>query len=290
MFSANFEYHVPGTVDEAIGLLERYPDDAKLLAGGHSLIPVMKLRFAQPGHLIDLRRVPGLVGIRAENGTVVIGSMTTYNAVQNSSDVRGKIPVLAEAAALVGDPQVRNRGTIGGSLAHADPGGDIPAVALALDAEIAVRGKGGGRTIQATDFFLDLLSTSLTPGEVITQIRFHVPPGTSGEAYEKFKHPASGYAVVGVAAVVTLGANGTIERTRIGLTGVANRAQRARAVEEALTGQLANDATIAAAAKLATQDIAVREEAQWPASYRAQLAITCTARAVTRAVGRARET
>jgi hypothetical protein len=158
MYTAPFKYHTPGSVDEAIALLTRHGDEAKLLAGGHSLIPVMKLRLAQPAHLIDLRKVTTLVGVREERNAIVVGAMTTYAAVEASDVVRGKLPMLAEAIRLIGDPQVRNRGTVGGSLAHADPGADLPAVALALDAELRIRGSGGERTVRAAEFFVGLSS------------------------------------------------------------------------------------------------------------------------------------
>ena len=290
MYTAPFEYHTPTSLDDAIGLLDNFADDAKLLAGGHSLIPVMKLRFAQPRHLVDLRRVPDLTGIREDGGALVIGAMTTYATVHYSNLVRGKLPILAEAVGLVGDPLVRNRGTVGGSLAHADPGGDLPAVAIGLHAEITVRGKGGSRTIKADDFFVDLLTTSLRPGEVLTEIRFPIPAGTSGEAYEKHKHPASSYALCGVAAVVTLGDGGVIERASVGLTGVGTKAVRADSVERALAGQPATAESCAAAAEHAAEGVDVRDDLQYPRAYRENLARVCTRRALERAVKMAKET
>ena len=180
MYTAPFDYHAPASLEEVLSLLREHGDEAKLLAGGHSLIPVMKLRFAQPKHLVDLRKVPGLVGIREEEGALVVGAMTTYAAVQASDLVDRRLPVLAEAVRVIGDPLVRNMGTVGGSLAHADPGADLPALALALDAELRVRGRGGERTVKAEDFFVGLMETALRPTDVLLEVRFQIPTGRAG--------------------------------------------------------------------------------------------------------------
>ena len=288
MYAAPFDYHAPANLDEVLSLLREHGDDAKLLAGGHSLVPVMKLRFAQPKHLVDLRKVPGLVGIHEDEGQLVIGAMTTYAAVQTSDLVDRKLPVLAEAVRVIGDPLVRNMGTVGGSLAHADPGADLPALALALDAELRVRGRGGERTVNAEDFFVGLMETALRPTDVLTEVRFQIPTGRAGAAYEKHKHPASGYALVGVAAVVTLGEGDTIEWTRVALTGLGVQPTRAEPVEWALTGQAASDTLIAAAAQHAADGIEIREDLQGTRAYKANLAGVCARRALERALSRAR--
>src|SRR5438045_8395740 len=197
MRPAEFEYHRSATLDEAIGLLGA--EGARPLAGGHSLLPAMKLRLATPESLVDISRLPGLGAIEQEDGGLRIGALATHASVAASEVVASACPALAEAAAHIGDPQVRNRGTIGGSLAHADPGADYPTVVKALDATIVVRGSGGEREVSADDFFIDVFQTALQPGELVTSVRI---PAAPGSAYEKHRHPASGYAVVGVAAVV----------------------------------------------------------------------------------------
>ena len=290
MYPASFDYHVPGTVDEAVTLLNEHRDDAKLLAGGHSLLPVMKLRFAQPKHVIDLRRIPDLTGIREEENAIVIGAMTRYVDVQRSPLVRGRLPVLAEAVAQIGDPQVRNRGTVGGSLAHADPGADLPPVALALEAEMMVRRADGTRLVKAQDFFVGMLTTALDVAEVMTEIRFPIPAGRAGESYEKHKHPASGYALVGVAAVIMLNGGDVIDRARVALTGLSTRPMRAPGVEKALIGRHADANVIELAAKNAADGIEIRDDAQWSRAYKANLAQVVARRAITRALTRARGT
>jgi carbon-monoxide dehydrogenase medium subunit len=288
MYTTAFDYHAPASLDEALSLLREHGDDAKLLAGGHSLIPAMKLRFAQPKHLVDLRRVPGLVGIHEDEGALVIGAMTTYAAVHASDLVDRKLPVLAEAVRVIGDPLVRNMGTIGGSLAHADPGADLPALALALDAELRVRGRGGERTVNAEDFFVGLMETALRPTDVLTEVRFQIPSGRTGAAYEKHKHPASGYALVGVAAVVRLADGDNIEWVRVALTGLGVQPSRAEPVEWALTGQVASETLLADAAHHAADGIEIREDLQGSRAYKANLAAVCARRALERALERAR--
>ena len=283
MYTAPLEYHTPGTVDEAITLLTRHGDGAKVLAGGHSLIPVMKLRLAQPAHLIDLRKVATLVGVREEQNAIVVGAMTTYAAVEASDVVRGKLPVLAEAIRLIGDPQVRNRGTVGGSLAHADPGADLPAVALALDAELRIRGSGGDRTVRAAEFFVGLMSTALMPADILTEIRFPIPAGDWRGAYEKYKHPASGYALVGVAAIATRGGS-KIDSLRVAVTGLGVTPTRATALEKALTGQSMDEKAVDAAALHIADGIDIREDLQASRAYRANLASVCARRALRRAL------
>lgn len=286
MYAAPFEYHTASTVEEALELLTRLGEEAKLLAGGHSIIPLMKLRFAEPPHLIDIRRITELTGIREEADALVIGAATTHRTLETSALVRGKLPVLAEAAGLIGDPQVRNMGTLGGSLAHADPAADLPAVLLALEAQVMAVGSAGERSIPAHECFTGLMETALGPAEILKEVRFPLPPARSGAAYEKRPHPASRYALAGVAAVLTLDADGRVERARVGITGLSTRAVRAAAVEQAVVGA-ADDAALAAAAERAAEGLTLRADLQGPVAYKAQLARVYTERALVRARARA---
>jgi carbon-monoxide dehydrogenase medium subunit len=290
MYPAAFDYHAPSSVDDALRLLGSLGDDAKLLAGGHSLIPILKLRFAQPAHLIDIRKIPGLAGIREDGDTVVIGATTTHRAVEHSALLKKLVPILPEAAARIGDPLVRNVGTVGGSLAHADPGADLPAVMLALGAELRTASARGGRTIMADDFFIGLLTSALDADELLTEIRVPVPRGRAGTggAYEKHPHPASGYALAGVAAVVSLGDGGAVASARVAITGVGERAMRVAAVERALVGQGADAAAIDRAAAAITDGLEPREDLQGSADYKRELARVVARRAIGRAVARAR--
>ncbi len=288
MYPAPFEYHTPESLDEALALLGRHRDDAKLLAGGHSLIPLLKLRFAQPRHLIDVRRIPDLAGIREDGDTLIIGATTTHGEIERSSVAGRRLPILTEAASQIGDPLVRNVGTVGGSLAHADPGADWPAVMLALGAELRVMGPRGTRTIMADDFFLDILTTALEPGEILTEIRIPVPAGKTGGSYAKFRHPASGYALIGVAAQLSL-VNGAIGNARVAVTGVSTRATRARATEGALAGTTATEDGIAAAARKIVDGIEPRADAQGSVAYKQHLAAAYARRAITKAIERAGE-
>ena len=282
MYPEPFEYHRAGTAQEAVSLLARYGEEAKLLAGGHSLLPLMKLRLAEPKHLIDVRRIPGLSGVKEERGALVIGAATPHHTLESSPLVRQRLPILAEAAAQIGDVQVRNLGTIGGSLAHADPAADLPAVMLALGAELVALGPNGLRTIPVDDFFVKLLTTSLAPGEMLTEVRIPFPPSGSGGAYEKFPHPASRYAIVGVAAMVTVTV-GKVSAARIGITGVAAKAFRAKAAEAALAGKTPDEEAVSAAAAKATEGLAVRSQPQMTEAYWRSLTVTFTRRALTRA-------
>src|SRR6266478_5102787 len=204
MIPAQFDYLAPKTLDEAVGLLAQHPDEAKLLAGGHSLIPAMKLRLTTPQILIDLGRIKDLSYVREEGGQIRIGAMTTHYRLEASDRLREICPLLPECAAQIGDVQVRNKGTIGGSLAHSDPAGDWPAAIIALDAEMVAVSAGGERTIMAGDFFVDMLTTALGAGEILREICIDKPQGRAGQSYVKMHHPASGFAVVGVAANLLL--------------------------------------------------------------------------------------
>jgi carbon-monoxide dehydrogenase medium subunit len=270
MYPAQFDYHTPGTIREALDLLGRHKDDAKLLAGGHSLLPAMKLRLAQPKHLVDLRKVPGLSGIKEEGGTLVIGAMTTYYTIESSSVVKSKCPLLAQVAGQVGDPMVRNLGTIGGSLAHADPAADFPAAIIALGAEMVAEGPKGKRTIKADDFFKGLLTTALAEDEILTEIRVPATPAKTGVSYMKFPHPASRFAVVGVAAVLTVDA-GKVSKASVAITGAGTKAVRAKGVEAAITGKASDAASIQAAAERAPEGVDVQADLQGSEDYKKHL-------------------
>lgn len=287
MYPAPFEFHRAASVEDAIGLLQTYGDDAKLIAGGHSLLPVMKLRLAAPEHLIDISRIDSLRGVTDAGDHLVIGAMTTHQAIARDDLIRAHVPVLAETADLVGDRQVRNRGTIGGALAHADAAADYPAAILALEAELVATGPNGTRTIPAGEFFLDLLTTALEPNEVLTEIRIPKLPGRTGAIYQKLANQASGYAVAGVAAVITLGDDGTVASARIGVTGTGVSATRASAAEAALTGKAPDEATIKAAADLADQGIDPLSDLSASAEYRLAVTKGLARRAITKAVERA---
>ena len=230
MYPASFEYHAPSSVQEALGLLGKL-EDAKILAGGHSLIPMMKLRLAQPKNLIDLRKVGGLNGIKEDGSTIVIGSMATHWDVESSKVLKAKVPVVAECAAVIGDPAVRNKGTIGGSLAHADPAADMPATAIALGFEFVCEGTKGKRTVKVDDWFQGLMSTALNENELLVEIRIPVWAAGSGACYMKFPHPASRFAVVGVCAAVTIDKSGNCTKAGVGVTGAGTKAVRAKGVE-----------------------------------------------------------
>jgi carbon-monoxide dehydrogenase medium subunit len=281
MIPASFAYESPRSLGEALALLASNPE-AKVLAGGHSLLPAMKLRLAAPALLVDLGRIAGLRYIRHAGDSFAIGAMSTHADVESSPLLRASSPLLAEAAACIGDVQVRNCGTIGGSLAHADPAADYPAAILALDAELVAMSNTGERVIPARRFFTGLFSTALKPGEILTEVR--VRATGAGAAYKKFRHPASGFAVVGVAAVVRMrGAN--IENAAVGITGVEAAAYRASAVEKALRGKPAS--AIAAAAERASDGTTALSYNYASAEFRKHLACVYARRALEAAVARA---
>ena len=289
MYPASFEYHTPATLAEAIALLGRYGDEAKVISGSQSLIPLMKLRLAQPAHVVDLRKVDGLTGVREVQGAIQIGALTTHATLAKSELLRAKLPMAAEAAGQIGDAQVRNLGTIGGSLAHADPSADWPAVLTALDASVVVAGPQGERTLKVEQLILGPLTTALEPGEILTQVRVALPPARTAGAYEKLPHPASRFAVVGVAAEISLDARNTVQWSRIAITGLGSKVTRATGVERALQGKAADPAAIKSAAARAAEGLELRADLSGSAAYKAQLAAVYTERAVLRAVSRARE-
>ena len=285
MFPAKFAYAAPSSLQEAVGLLE--DPEAKILAGGHSLLPLMKLRLAQPKLLVDIGRIPGLSYIRSEDGQLAIGAMTTYRDIQLSQEAQRAAPVLVEAVHEVGDPQVRAKGTLAGSLAHADPAGDLPAVVLALGGSVRAVGPNGERDIDLDGFFVDMLTTSLQEREIIREVRLRAQPSGSGAAYHKFDQPASHYALTGVCAVVTLN-DGSIASARIGVTGVGPKAYRPTAIEQALVGKPAEEEAVKAAVQTVADGIDVQGDIHASPDYRAHLARVLTRRAVVQAAERAR--
>ncbi len=288
MVTSAFAYHAPTSVSEAARLLAEHGDEAKLLAGGHSLIPLMKLRLSEPSVLIDLGKIEGMSYVReADGGGLSIGAMTTYADLQASDLVQSGAPMLADAAGQVADQQVRNMGTIGGSLAHADPAGDLPAVAVALNAELVTSSTSGHRTIGIDDFFVDLLTTALGPEEILNEIRIPALAAGSGSAYAKFGNKASHYAIVGVAAVVTVDGSGNCSGASIGITGAGPTAVRASDAEAALVGSSLDDAAIAAAASAAGNGIEFNEDVHASAEYRAHLTSVYAARAIRAAIANA---
>lgn len=288
MIPYSFDYVVAKSLDEAISLLGKHKDDAKVLAGGHSLIPAMKLRLAQPQVLIDISRIKELSYIREDGGQIRIGATTTHYQIESSDLLRGACPLLPEAATFLGDVQVRNKGTIGGSLAHADPGADWPAAVIALDAEIVAAGPKGERTTKADQFFTGMLSTVLQPGEILREIRFRVPQGRVGQCYKKFRHPASGFAVVGVAVSVLFDGSGKCQSAGVGITGVSPKAYRAGAVENALKGNPADNKTLGAAAAHASDGVDANTDLFASGEYRRHLAEVYTRRALETAISRAK--
>jgi aerobic carbon-monoxide dehydrogenase medium subunit len=276
---AEFDYHRPTSLDEAIGLLAE--DGARALAGGHSLLPLMKLRFAEPRTIVDLGRIPGLDGIEQDGDVLRIGALATHASVAASELVRAQCRVLATTAEGIGDRQVRNRGTIGGSLAHADPGADYPTVTKALGAMIVATGSGGEREIAADDFFTGVFTTSLEQGELVTSVRVPVVGSGSGAAYEKHRNPASGYAVVGVAAVVTV-EGGKCTTARLVVGGVTGTPEHATAAAEAMIGIApADEAAIAAAAEKVPEALGgAVGDTYASAEYRVHLAQVLAKRAI----------
>ena len=287
MIPAAFEYHSPKSLHEAVVLLRRLPGEAKFLAGGQSLIPMMKLRVLAPTHVVDLARIEGLTYIREEEDGLAIGPMTTYRMLQTSRVVLERFPLLAEAAGFVADVQVRNKGTIGGAIAHADPAADLPAVVVALEARIRAVGGRRRRSIAADRFFIDMFETVLAPTELIAEVHFPWQPPHTGGSYQKFANKASHFAVVGVSALVTLDGQGNCRRVRVGVTGAGPKAKRARASERYLEGRAPSAANIARAAQRAVRGIQFLHDLHGSAEYREHLTTVLADRALAEAADRA---
>ena len=283
MIPIPFDYHRASSVDDALKAMAASGGSGKFVAGGHSLVPLMKLRLSEPGVLLDIARIPDLAGIREKGGQIEIGAATVHHDVATSAVLAQKCPIVSEAAGEIGDPQVRNRGTLGGSLAHADPSADYPAVMLALDAGIMIMGPSGSRVVKANDFFQDLFTVDLTSDEVITGVQFAPVKSAS---YAKLHQRASHYAIVGVAVALAV-KNGTIQSARVGLTGASSHATRLTTVEQALAGQPLSPKTIESASQIAGKDLKeINADIHASESYRRAMIPVFTRRAIEGAAAR----
>ncbi len=283
MIPAQFDYVAPSTVEEALAALASAGDEAKIMAGGQSLMPVLRMRLNAPELIIDLGRIEGLRGVRDDGDAILVGAMTPHHEVQTDPLVREHALLVSKAVAEVADPQIRHRGTFGGALAHADPAGDLGAPALALDAEFVIAGQGGTRTVPADDFFVDLFTTALADDEILTEVRIPKRSGW-GAHYEKFVRVAHQWPIVAVAAAVQV-QGGTISEARVGLTNMGSTPLRARSVEQALVGRPATDDAVRAAAASAAEGTSPPSDLNGDADYRRHLATVLTRRAVLAAAG-----
>ena len=288
MIPGSFAYHRPASIKDALALLADLGDNARALAGGHSLIPMMKLRLATPDHLVDLAGLPDLKGIRQEGGDIVIGAMTTQHDLVNSEVLGKKIPILRETALVIADPQVRYVGTLGGNVANGDPGNDLPAVMLCLGATYQVTGKNGERRIAAREFYQGAYFTALEPGEILTAVRIKVPQAGHGYAYQKLKRKIGDYATAAAAVVLTLSGAGEVASVAIGLTNVAETPLWAEQAGKILTGSKLDAATVKQAVAAAEAITAPSTDTRGPAQYRTKMAGVMLTRALARAVQRAR--
>jgi len=287
MIPQSFEYFRPETVSEAIALLKEHGDGAKILSGGQSLIPMMKIRLARPEYLIDINRLSNLQYIKEEGGFLKIGGLTREADLETSSLIRSKYPIILDTAAMIADPQVRNLATVGGNLAHGDPANDHPATMLALGAEVIATGQGGERTIPIAGFFLSVFTTALEHGEILTEIRIPIPPSGSGGAYFKLERKVGDFATVGVAAQVTLDGSGVCRRAGIGLTNVGATPIKAVRAEGILVGKTIDERQISQAAQLAAEEAEPSSDLRGPAEYKVSMVRELTKRALVRASERA---
>ncbi len=287
MIPPEFDYHAPTSLGEAVALLSEHGDDAKVMSGGQSLLPMMKLRLAQPAHIVDIGRIPDLDYIREAEGYLEIGALTREASIERSDLIRREYPILRDTARVIADPLVRNRATLAGNLAHGDPANDQPATMLALDAEIVVYGPNGERTISIDDFFFGLFTTALEPAEIVTQVRIPKPPARSGGAYTKLERKVGDYAIAAAAVQVTLAQDGTIARAGIGLTNLGLAPICATDAEASLQGQVPGEEAFAQAGRLAaaaTDPIADRRGSE---EYKRNMARVLTVRTLRKAVQRA---
>jgi CO/xanthine dehydrogenase FAD-binding subunit len=283
-----FEYHAPSSTAEALELLAQVGSDGKVLAGGQSLVPLLNLRLARPAHLIDINALQSEIGdIRADDGGLAIGALTRQRSAERSTLIAERCPLLAEALPLIGHPQIRNRGTIGGSLAHADPASELPAVAAVLEADLVVRGARGERVIRPDAFFVSYLTTTLEPDELLVEVRIPAWPSGAGWSYQEVSRRHGDFAMVGVAALVRLDPSGTIAEARLGYTGAAAAPVRARAAERSLAGQPPSADAFAEAAEQAGRDLDPQDDVHASAAYRRHVARVLTRRALQAAVNRA---
>jgi len=292
MIPAPFDYHAPRTLAEAFALLAEHREDAKVLSGGQSLLPLLKLRLGAAGHLVDIGRIPGLEYIEERDGKLVLGGRTREAAIERSELIRTRYPLLADTAAVIADPLVRNLATVGGNLAHGDPANDHPATMLALGAEVVATGPAGERTIAIDDFFRGLFETALAPDEILTEIRIPIPPippAKSGGAYVKLERKVGDFATAAAAAQVTLGAGGEVARVGIGLTNAGPTPVRAADAERFLTGKVPTDELIAEAAKRAAAAASPSADRRGAVEYKREMARVLTARALRLAIQRAKE-
>jgi carbon-monoxide dehydrogenase medium subunit len=286
MFPSSFGYVAARSVEHALELMAKHGEDAKLLAGGHSLIPAMKLRLQSPRTLVDLGTVPGLRGVRLDGNDLIIGALTVHSDIAASDDVRKHLPGLAEAASVIGDLQVRNRGTIGGSVAHADPGADFPVILTALNASFIVQSSTGTRGIPVDDFFTDFFTTAMSANEILTEIRVPIPSAGSGTAYTKLPHPASGYVVVSAGALISRQASNTCAAARIAIGGLGSAPLRAIATEMELQGKPLTSQLIASAATKASDESDPVDDQYASAEYKKHVAAVYARRAIEAAVAR----
>jgi aerobic carbon-monoxide dehydrogenase medium subunit len=288
MIPAAFEYHAPSTIGEATALLAKLGEDAKVLSGGQSLIPLMKLRLANPAHLIDINGIPGLSGIREADGFLRIGALTRESELEESEVVRSRYPLLHDTSKVIADPLVRNLATVGGNLAHGDPANDHPATMLALGAEVVAVGPKGERRVPVASFFTGPFETSLKPDEILTEIRVPAPRARSGGAYLKLERKVGDFATAAVAVQVTLGANGSCDQVGIGLSNVALTPIKATKAEASLKGKAPDEAAIKRAAELAAEAAEPSADLRGSVEYKTDLVRILTARALRKAVERAR--
>jgi carbon-monoxide dehydrogenase medium subunit len=286
MIPGQFNYHRPATLADAVNLLSTLGDEARPLAGGHSLVPMMKLRLATPEHLVDLHDIAGLKGIRRDGDKIVIGAMTTQHELLASDEIAKSIPILHEAAALIADPQVRYRGTLGGNVANGDPGNDMPALMMVLGANYRLEGKSGGRDVAASEFYQGAYFTALEPGELLTSVSISAPPAGHGYAYEKLKRKVGDYATAAAAVVLTM-ANGKVATCSIGLTNLAETPLLAEDAAKAVIGTSLDPAALKKAAAAAEAIMAPAADARGPVEYRKHVGGIMVTRALQRAAGRA---
>jgi len=287
MIPPAFEYLRPKTIPEAIAFLEQHGDDAKILSGGQSLIPMMKLRIARPAYLIDINRISGLSYIKEEAGFLKIGGLTREAELEASGLIRSKYPIILETAHVIADPQVRNLATVAGNLAHGDPANDHPATMLALGAQVVATGSRGDRVIPIEEFFLSVFSTALEPGEILTEIRIPVPPARSGGAYLKLERKVGDFATAAVAAQLTLDGNGAAQKVGIGLTNVGATPIKAKKAEDFLRGKKLDETNLRQAGQLASEDAQPSSDLRGPAEYKKGLVKELAKRALSRAAERA---
>jgi carbon-monoxide dehydrogenase medium subunit len=288
MIAQSFQYESPRTIGDAISMLDKYGDEAKILSGGHSLIPMMKLRFASPEYLIDINGIPGLSYIKEENGVVKIGALTREADLEHADYLRQHFPIFKDVTKLIADPQVRNMGTIGGNLAHGDAANDHPAVMLALRATIVATGPGGERTIPIDEFFFGFYQTALQHNEILTSIEFPVPPQGTGSAYHKLERKVGDYATAGVAVQLTLDINGVCTHVGIGLTNVNATPLRAERSEKALLGKPVTETTISEAAKYASEDCNPSSDLRGSEEYKRAMVAVLVKRMINKDMERAR--